>query len=160
MREGVRIPPSPFPWLFWKPFWLNSKRPPASPRAHRPGRGPSILAWPSPARAGPRASYLRPGPARPLETPKDKDEKKIYRPELGRGPPIYGSARPLETPKDKDEKKLYQVRRIHSLKRKYAFFSMKLISTLFFQVLFGSHTKKKNCKEKLFSYICLSYKKY
>ena len=131
MREGVRIPPSPFPWLFWKPFWLNSKSPPASPRAHRPGRGPSILALPSPARAGPRASYLRPGPARPLETPKDKDEKKLY-----------------------------QVRRIHSLKRKYAFFSMKLISTLFFQVLFGSHTKKKNCKEKLFSYICLSYKKY
>ena len=81
MRGGVQIPPSSF--LSLKAILAYFKKPaarpvqPASPRAHRPGRGPSILAWPDPAhwpvngpigpaRAGPRPPIY--DPARPLET--------------------------------------------------------------------------------------------
>ena len=63
MRGGVRIPPSPFPFL--KAILAYFKKPacPALPARGLIGRAarPSILAWPGPARAGSGASYLRPG---------------------------------------------------------------------------------------------------
>ena len=62
-------PPLPSLCFFESHFGLfqKARRPgPPSPRAHRPGRGPSILAWPDPSWAASLLFTARPARWRPL----------------------------------------------------------------------------------------------
>ena len=65
-------PPSPF--LYLKAILAYLKKPAAQPV--RPGRGPSILAWPSPARPDPPGPVETLIPDNPIENEKEKEVKK------------------------------------------------------------------------------------